>query len=43
MNEEVPSIITFFVKSATFVRKNVQGYIPDAIGFTDLRRTYLSS
>ncbi len=43
MNEEVPSIITFFVKSATFVRKNVQGYVPDAIGFTDLRRTYLSS
>jgi peptide/nickel transport system substrate-binding protein len=41
--DQTPSIITFFVKSATFVRTNVQGYVPDAIGFTDLRRTYLSS
>jgi peptide/nickel transport system substrate-binding protein len=42
MTDETPSIITFFLKSATFVRSNVQGYVPDAIGTTDLRRTYLS-
>jgi peptide/nickel transport system substrate-binding protein len=41
MNDEVPSIISFFLKTAQFVRTNVHGYVPDAIGFTDLRRTYL--
>ncbi len=43
MTEEVPAIIPYFIKSATFVRTNVQGYIPDPIGFTDLRHTYLSA
>ena len=43
MTEEVPAIIPFFIKSATFVRSTVQGYRPDRIGFRDLRRTYLSS
>ena len=40
MTEEVPAIIPFFIKNVTFVRSNVQGYIPDRIGFRDLRFTY---
>jgi peptide/nickel transport system substrate-binding protein len=43
MTDETPSIIPFFLQSASFVRSNVQGYIADGIGFTDLRRTYLSA
>lgn len=43
MTDEVPAIIPFFIKAATFVRTNVQGYLPDAIGFRDLRRTYFSA
>ncbi len=42
MTDEVPAIIPFFIKSATFVRSNVQGYLPDRIGFRDLRHTYLN-
>lgn len=42
MTEDVPAIIPFFIKAATFVRSNVQGYLPDRIGFRDLRHTYLS-
>ena len=41
MTDEVPSIIPFFIKGVMFVRANVQGYVPDRIGFRDLRRTYL--
>ena len=41
MTEEVPSIIPFFINGVTFVRSNVQGYVPDRIGFRDLRFTYL--
>jgi len=43
MTEEVPAIIPFFITAPTFVRRNVQGYVPDAIGFRDLRHTYFSS
>jgi peptide/nickel transport system substrate-binding protein len=43
MTDETPSIIPFFLKSATFIRTNVQNYVADAIGFMDLRHTYLSS
>lgn len=43
MTDETPSIIPFFLKSATFIRTNVHAFVPDAIGFTDLRHTYLSS
>src|SRR3712207_2567563 len=42
MTDEVPSIIPFFINAVTFVRANLQGYVPDRIGFRDLRRTYLS-
>ena len=42
MTDEVPSIIPFFINGVTFVRGNVQGYVPDRIGFRDLRRTFLS-
>jgi peptide/nickel transport system substrate-binding protein len=42
MTEEVPAIIPFFINGVTFVRSNVQGYLPDRIGFRDLRFTYLS-
>ena len=42
MTDEVPSIIPFFINAATFVRANVQGYLPDRIGFRDLRNTFLS-
>ncbi len=42
MKEEVPAIIPFFINGVTFVRSNVQGYVPDRIGFRDHRRTYLS-
>ena len=42
MTDEVPSIIPFFINGVTFVRSTVQGYVPDRIGFRDLRRTYLS-
>ena len=43
MTEEVPAIIPFFINGVTFVRSNVQGYVPDRIGFRDLRFTYLST
>jgi len=39
MTEEVPSIIPFFINGVTFVRSTVQGYVPDRIGFRDLRFT----
>jgi peptide/nickel transport system substrate-binding protein len=42
MTDEVPSIIPFFINGVHFVRANVQGYVPDRIGFRDLRRTFLS-
>ena len=42
MKDEVPAIIAFFINSAAFVRANVQGYLPDRIGFRDYRRTFLS-
>ena len=42
MTEEVPAIIPFFINGVTFVRANVQGYVPDRIGFRDLRFTYFS-
>ena len=42
MTEEVPSIIPFFINGVTFVRSNVEGYVPDRIGFRDLRFTYFS-
>lgn len=42
MTDEVPSIIPFFIKGVTFVRSNVQGYVPDRIGFRDLRRTSIT-
>lgn len=42
MKEEVPAIIPFFINGVTFVRSNVQGYVPDRIGFRDHRRTFLS-
>jgi peptide/nickel transport system substrate-binding protein len=43
MTEEVPAIIPFFINGVTFVRANVEGYVPDRIGFRDLRFTYFSS
>lgn len=43
MTEEVPAIIPFFINGVTFVRSNVQGYVPDRIGFRDHRRTFLSA
>ncbi|MDP9364796.1 MAG: ABC transporter substrate-binding protein [Chloroflexota bacterium] len=42
MTDEVPAIIPFFINGVTFVRANVQGYVPDRIGFRDLRRTFLA-
>ncbi len=42
MHEEVPAIIPFFINGVQFVRSNVQGYVPDRIGFRDHRRTFLS-
>jgi peptide/nickel transport system substrate-binding protein len=42
MSEEVPAIIPFFINNVSFVRSNVQGYLPDRIGFRDLRFTWLS-
>jgi peptide/nickel transport system substrate-binding protein len=42
MTEEVPAIIPFFINGVTFVRSNVEGYVPDRIGFRDLRFTYFS-
>ena len=43
MTEEVPAIIPFFIKSATFVRSTVQGYRPDRIGFRDLQQEHPSA
>jgi peptide/nickel transport system substrate-binding protein len=43
MTDETPSIITFFTQAPWFLRTNVQGFVPDTIGFTDLRRVYLSA
>ncbi|MCD6057235.1 MAG: peptide transporter substrate-binding protein [Thermomicrobiales bacterium] len=43
MTEEVPAIIPFFINGVTFVRANVEGYVPDRIGFRDLRFTFFSS
>lgn len=40
MTEEVPAIIPFFINGVTFVGANVRGYVPDRIGFRDLRFTY---
>lgn len=42
MTEEVPAIIPFFIDNVTFVRSNVEGYVPDRIGFRDLRFTFFS-
>lgn len=42
MTDEVPAIIPFFIRAATFARANVQSYVPDRIGFRDLRRTFLA-
>jgi len=42
MTEEVPSIIPFFINAVTFLRSTAHGYVPDRIGFRDLRFTYLS-
>jgi peptide/nickel transport system substrate-binding protein len=43
MTEEVPSIIPFFINAVAFVRANVEGYVPDRIGFRDLRHTFLTA